>query len=235
MSVKRVAIVTGGTGALGRVIVNEFLDSGHGVAVPTTPHDRKTPGSSLFGVSADIHVAEADLREEGAVQEFVSGTLERFGRIDILVNTAGGYAGGSLVEEISLDEWERMMSLNLQTCFLMSRAVLKIMRGSQWGRIINIAAMPALLPSTRKAAYAVSKRGVAALTEVIAEETKGTGITCNAIAPSILVTESNLQSMPDADTSRWVTPEEIAKLVLFLSSDHARSISGNTLRVFGGV
>jgi NAD(P)-dependent dehydrogenase (short-subunit alcohol dehydrogenase family) len=231
----RVALVTGGTGALGRVIVSEFLASGHGVAVPTTPHERKSPPSLPFGATADVHVAEADLSEEGDVQEFVRGTLARFGRIDFLVNTAGGYAGGSPVEEVSLGEWERMMSLNLRTCFLMSRAALKIMRTSHWGRIINIAAMPALLPSTGKAAYAVSKRGVAALTEVIAEESKGSGVTCNAIAPSILLTESNVRSMPDADTSRWVTPEEIAKLVLFLCSDHARSISGNVLRVFGGV
>jgi NAD(P)-dependent dehydrogenase (short-subunit alcohol dehydrogenase family) len=103
------------------------------------------------------------------------------------------------------------------------------------GRIVNIAAMPALVPSTKRAAYAVSKRGVAALTELIAEETKATGITCNAIAPSIILTEANVRAMPGADAAKWVKPEEIAKLILFLCSSDARPISGNVIRMFGGV
>jgi NAD(P)-dependent dehydrogenase (short-subunit alcohol dehydrogenase family) len=235
MADKRVALVTGGTGGLGRVIVREFIDSGYAVALPLSKEDPEAMRWLKSVPAADLFTAVADLREEQDVGSFVAGTLARFGRIDCLVNTAGGYAGGKQIEEMPLEEWETMMSLNLKTCFLTSRSVLGVMRRANAGRIINIAAMPAILPSTKRGAYAVSKRGVAALTEVIAEESRGTGITCNAIAPSILFTESNVRSMPDADTSRWVQPGEIAKLILFLCSEHARSISGNILRVFGGV
>jgi NAD(P)-dependent dehydrogenase (short-subunit alcohol dehydrogenase family) len=235
MAGKRVAVVTGGTGALGRVIVREFVAAGYAAAVPVRAGDQGSSRVLPGATSSDLFTGPAELADEREVKAFVDAVLGRFGRIDALVNAAGGYAGGHQVEEIPLEEWASMMATNLTTCFLMSRAVLGEMRRAGGGRIINIAAMPAVLPSTKRGAYAVSKRGVAALTEVIAEETKGTGITCNAIAPSIILTEANARSMPGADTSKWVKPEEIAKLVLFLCSDEARPISGNVIRVFGGV
>jgi NAD(P)-dependent dehydrogenase (short-subunit alcohol dehydrogenase family) len=117
----------------------------------------------------------------------------------------------------------------------MCRAVLPTMRSQELGRIVNIASMHALSPKPNAAAYAVSKRGVVTLTEAIAEETKGSGITANAIAPSLILTEANKKSMPGSDFSRWVTPEEIADTIFFLCSDGARSISGNVIKVFGGV
>ncbi len=128
-----------------------------------------------------------------------------------------------------------MLTANLKTAFLMCSAVLPFMRDAKHGRIISIAAMAALAPAASRGAYAIAKRGVITLTETIAEEVKGTGITANAIAPSIIVTPANRASMPAADVSRWVTPEEIAAIVLFLCSDDARSVSGNVLKVYGGV
>ena len=128
-----------------------------------------------------------------------------------------------------------MLEANLRTAFVMSGAVLPLMRAAHYGRIISIAAMAALSPSASRGPYAIAKRGVVTLTETIAEETKGSGITANAIAPGIIVTAANRASMPSADVSRWVTPEEIAALVLFLCSESARSISGNVLKVYGGV
>jgi len=104
-----------------------------------------------------------------------------------------------------------------------------------FGRIVNIAAMPALLPAPRRGAYTVSKAGIVTLTEVIHQEVKGSAITVNAIAPSILLTEANRASMPGADTSKWVPLSEVASLILYLCSDEARSVSGNTIRIFGGV
>ena len=128
-----------------------------------------------------------------------------------------------------------MISLNTTTAFLMSRACIPGMRAKGYGRIINIAALPAVRPTAERAAYAVAKRGVVTLTEVLHQELKGSGITVNAIAPGILLTEANRRSMPGADTTRWVTPAEIAQLILFLCSDDARSISGNTVMVTGSL
>jgi len=230
----RVAIVTGGTGGLGQAVVKEFLAAGMAVAIPVSTETKV--GSSARSLSEGRTLTlRADLRSEAAVKGFIARVVEELGGVDYLVNLAGGYAGGNLLEDTSLEEWEGMMDLNLKTAFLMTRGVLPLMKGRHFGRIINISAMPALVPGARGAAYAVSKKGIAALTEVTHEEVKGTGITVNAIAPGIIVTDANRTSMPDADVSQWVTPEEISRLILYLCSVEARSVSGNVLRVFGGL
>ena len=228
------AIVTGGTGALGRVVASALLNSGIRVAIPLRPGSRSEnlPGGGRGGT---LLTRESDITAESGAASFVGETAELFGGVGILVNCAGGYAGGKKIGEVSAATFEEMLSSNLRTAFLMSGAVLPHMRAAKWGRIISIAAMAALSPAASRGAYAIAKRGVVTLTETIAEEVRGSGITANAIAPSIIVTEANRASMPSADISRWVTPEEIASLVLFLCSDEARSISGNVLKVYGGV
>ncbi|MEO8169085.1 MAG: SDR family oxidoreductase, partial [bacterium] len=185
--------------------------------------------------SKKLFTAQADLTAEADVRSFVALVQKQFGAVDCLINLAGGYAGGNTIAEVSLDEWESMMSLNLRTTFLMCREVLKSMLARKAGRIINISAMPAILSGAKKGPYAISKRAVISLTEIIADEVKGSGITANAIAPSIILTDANKTSMPAADVQKWVTPEEIAGVILFLCSDEARSINGNTIKVFGGV
>ena len=247
----RVAIVTGGTGALGSVVVAEFVRKGMGVGIPVAPGgelahagEKRPEGSpsqsgghrgdpSISGSPPSVLCLPADLRREEDVTEFVRAMMKEFGRIDILVNIAGGYAGGNSIQETSVAEWDAMMELNLKTAFLMCRRVIPFMNG--FGRIVNIAAMPALLPAPRRGAYTVSKAGIVTLTEVIHQEVKGSAITVNAIAPSILLTEANRASMPGADTSKWVPLSEVASLILYLCSDEARSVSGNTIRIFGGV
>ena len=229
------AIITGGTGSLGSVIVQQFLDSGAAVAVPRRKKTSASPHAPAEAAKERVHFVEADLTREADVEAFVKNIVERFGAIDFLVNAAGGYAGGKSIDEISFEEWEKVMEMNLTTTFLACRTVLKFMLRRGSGRIVNIAAMPALVPGKEKGPYAVSKRGVVTLTEVIAEEVKGKGITANAIAPSIILTDENRRSMPNADTSKWVPPEEIARLVLFLCSEEARSINGNVIKIFGGV
>ncbi len=229
----RTAIVTGGTGALGSVVVREFVKSGIAVAVPVHP-GHQSPEHTLYP-NGTVYFHQADLQKEEDVGNFVRAALSSLGKIDILVNIAGGYAGGKRVEETPLSEWENMLDMNLKSVFLMCRAVLPLMRRERFGRIVNITAMPVVRPAPRRAAYAVSKGGVATLTEAINEEVKGTGVTINAIAPSILLTEGNRTSMPDADTSAWVRPEEVADLISYLCSVNAASVSGNVIRIFGGV
>lgn len=226
----KTAIVTGGTGALGSVVVQEFLKSGMAVGVSLVPGH--PPGEAPAFSRVVFH--PADLRREEDVTNFVRTVHADLGRIDVLVNIAGGYSGGKRVEETPVSEWDAMMEMNLKTAFLMSRAVLPLMREQGFGRIVNIAAMAALRPAGRRGAYAVSKGGVVTLTEAIHEEVKGSGITVNAIAPGTLLTEANRVSMPKADASAWVPLSEVAALITYLCSDAARSVSGNTIKIFGG-
>jgi NAD(P)-dependent dehydrogenase (short-subunit alcohol dehydrogenase family) len=235
MNQPKVAVITGGAGALGRVIVGEFLRGGYAVVIPHHAGSGTNPAPLPFESDPGVMLRPADLRSETDVDHFMRSVAEELGPVHSLVHAAGGYAGGSPVEELPTDEWDRMIAMNLTTCFLMCRAALRQMRAAGRGRIVTVAAMPAVVPSAGKAAYAVSKRGVASLTEQIAEETRGSGITANAIAPSVILTEANLRAMPGADSTQWVRPEEIARLAFYLCSDDARSVSGNVIRIFGGV
>lgn len=231
----RTAIISGGTGVLGSVVAEEFLKAGGHVAIPYHSEQSLQALSHHSAFSDRVLTSKADLSSEWDVASFVDAVTKKFERIDILVNAAGGYSGGKLVEETSMEEMEKLITLNYKTAFLLCRAVLPLMRRHRYGRIITIAAMPAILPKAQMGAYAVSKGGVITLTETIAEEVKGTGITANAIAPSIILTEANRKAMPKADFSKWVTPLEIARLILFLSSAEAGSVTGNVVRITGGV
>ncbi|HTY58548.1 MAG TPA: SDR family oxidoreductase [Bacteroidota bacterium] len=227
------AIVTGGTGALGRVVASALLNNGVRVAIPVRGRPKGEP-LPPHGETAAVY-READISTEPGAAAFVRESAKLLGGVEILVNCAGGYAGGEKIGEVSAATFEEMITANLRTAFLMCSAVLPLMRQAGRGRIISIAAMAALAPAPSRGAYAIAKRGIVTLTETIAEEVKGSGITANAIAPGIIVTPANRASMPGADVARWVTPEEIAALVLFLCSDDARSVSGNALKVYGGV
>ena len=230
----KTALVTGGTGALGNTVVQHFFDAGANLALPVHSDRHLSPITERL-VGSRLHAGVADVTSEGDVARFVSEVEQRFGGIDFLVNLAGGFAGGNLIEETSIDEWRDMMSMNLRSAFLMCRASLRTMRARKSGRIVNVAAMPALASGAKKGPYAISKRGVVTLTEILADEVRGSGITANAIAPSIILTEANKLSMPDADFKKWVTPGEIANLILYLCSDDARSINGNTIKIYGGM
>lgn len=232
----KTAIVTGGTGALGSVCVEHLFDAGLSIAIPYNSEKSLTHVPKRIAESSSrLLTVNVDLTAEDQVESFFGQVVKRFGTIDYLVNTAGGYAGGSTIDEVSLEEWEGMMKLNMRTAFLICRGALRVMRKQSFGRIVNIAAMPALSPSAKKGPYAISKRAVVTLTETIAEEMKGSGITANAIAPSIILTDANRHSMPKSDFAKWVTPQEIAQLVLYLCSDEARSVSGNIIKAYGGV
>jgi NAD(P)-dependent dehydrogenase (short-subunit alcohol dehydrogenase family) len=229
-----VAIVTGGAGALGSAVVRRFAGEGMKVAVPVQPAPADGAHHSGQGLPG-VLLIEADLTQEPDVAMCVERVQRELGPPDILVNAAGGYAGGASLEHVSLEEWDSMLSVNLRTAFLMSRAVVGGMKARNFGRIVSIAASAALTEGRKRIPYAVSKAGIATLTRDLSSEVKGTGVTVNAIAPSIILTDANKRSMPAADSSAWVTPQEIASVISFLCSHDARSISGNVLRMDGGV
>lgn len=228
------AIITGGTGGLGTVVTRCFLEAGASVALPlrkVVPSSEIAPADS--DVDARLLLHKTDLTIEGDIDSFLRTTLERFGKVDILVNAAGGYAGGNSISEMSLDEWERMLALNLRTAFLMSRGALPKMLEQGWGRIINIAALPAFRSGADKGAYAASKAAVVKLTEIIADEVKGSGVTANAIAPGMILTDEQKPSGSDADLKKYVTPDQIASVMMFLASDEASGVNGSVLKMYG--
>jgi NAD(P)-dependent dehydrogenase (short-subunit alcohol dehydrogenase family) len=228
MSVKnRVVLVTGGTGALGSVIAGRCADGGGIVTVTSYQATEKT--------DTDIRVVHTDVTDEASVKALFDRVVAESGRIDVLINTVGGFLPKKNLTDLSKGEWDLMMNINLSSTFLCTREALIRMKGQSYGRIINFSAMVGLSPSAGRSAYAISKAGVVILTEVVAQEIKGSGITINAIAPSIIDTPANRSSMPKEDFSRWVPPASIADAILYLCAESSRHISGTTIRAFGGI
>ena len=234
MSLKgKIAIVTGGTGALGVAIVRRFLAEGVKTTITVrTPQDvlgaQELLGTEIASVPADVTV-------EQNVQRLFEEVRSKLGKIDIVVNTVGGFLPRKLIAEVSVEEWNRMMEMNLKSAFLCSREALRSMKKQSYGRIVNISAMAAFNPAAGRAPYAISKFAISMLADISAQEVKGTGTTINAIAPSIIDTQANRESMPNEDFARWVKPEHIADTICFLCSDAASDISGTTLKMTGGI
>ena len=230
----QVTLVTGAAGDLGKAVSDAFLASS---ATLVLADNRVGRLAQLFPALAaqDAHLlAEGvDVTDPAQVEGLLQRADARFGRIDILVNCVGGYQGGKPLHETSHETFEAMMTLNARSVFTMSRAVLPYMLTQQQGIIVNIAAAPALKGGANNAAYGASKTVVARLTESMAEEYKQQGIRVNAVLPWTIDTPQNRQAMPKADTSRWVTPEAIAQVILFLASSGSEPVNGVLLPVFG--
>lgn len=229
----KIALVTGGTGALGSVITKRLSDEG--AYVFATYRSEKELAQLHDSLTKKITTIKADVTDERQVAELYSSIISSQQRIDIVINAVGGYLPQKNITEVSLQEWDSMMDINLKSAFLSTREALKAMKGQPYGRIINISAMVGLNPSAGRAPYAISKAGVSMFTAIVAQEQKGTGITINAIAPSIIATAANKASMPDADHSKWVKPEEIAEAIIYLCSEAGAAITGTTLKAYGGL
>jgi NAD(P)-dependent dehydrogenase (short-subunit alcohol dehydrogenase family) len=223
----RVIIVTGGFGALGRAVVAGAR--AEGARVVAVDHAEEPPED----LEADGVWGGVDLTDAGEAAEAVGSIVQAFGRINALVNVAGGFVWET-VEGNGNASWERMQALNLMTALNASRAALPHLVASGDGRIVNIGAKGALSAATGMGAYAASKAGVHRLTEALAEEYKGR-VTVNAVLPSIIDTPTNRKDMPDADFSKWVTAEEVAAVILFLVSGAASGVTGALIPVAGRV
>ncbi|MEM1413707.1 MAG: SDR family NAD(P)-dependent oxidoreductase [Myxococcota bacterium] len=221
----RRVLVTGGGGALGRAVVRELLDAGALVVAPTF-----TKGDE----AALTALACAELRSPGGVDVTDEASVDAlFAEVPELwasVHLAGGFIWSPLVDT-RLEDFERLLALNLRSCFLCCRAAARTMSGA--GRIVNVAARPALVPTANVTAYAATKAGVAALTQGLAEELAPRGIWVNAIVPSIFDTPRNREDMPDADHTAWPKPEELAATIAFLASPENASTRGALVPVYG--
>lgn len=223
----RSVIVTGGFGVLGQAVAAAFAAQGDMVA---RVDFAKAAPSPLTGA---LDIGGIDLTDGDAAQAALGKVTDAHGRLDVLVNIAGGFTWETLADG-SIDAWARMQSMNLMTAAIMTKAALGALRQSAQGRIVNIGAGAAIKAGMGMGAYAASKSGVHRLTEALAEELAGTSVTVNAILPSIIDTPTNRNDMPDADFSQWVTPEAIADVILFLASPAARAVTGALVPVTRG-
>ena len=224
-------IITGATGNLGRPVVHSFLDRGANVAaISRHDHDPEL-AEYAKNTSGNIIFTKADLSKENSVNNAILDILDKLGSIEILINIAGGFAGGKLVVDTELQTWNKMMDMNLLSVFLMSKAVMRAMMERHYGKIINISALASLNPGPQKGAYLVSKAGLNTLTKVLAQEGKEYNIQVNAIAPSIILTPANKGYMPDADHDAWVKPEAIADLIRYLCTSKNNDINGNIIEM----
>jgi NAD(P)-dependent dehydrogenase (short-subunit alcohol dehydrogenase family) len=230
----RVVMVTGAAGNLGTAVARAFQASGARLVLVDRAPDRLPQIFPELANSPDHFLATSvNLTDAEAVAAMVAEALQRLGRIDVLVNVAGGYRGGTPVHETSLEAWDFLLDLNARTVFITSRAVIPTMLPQGSGKIVNVAARAALSGSANTAIYSVSKSAVVRLTESMAAELKKQGINVNCVLPGTIDTPQNRASMPKADTSRWVTPEALADVILFLASDAARAVHGAAVPVYG--
>jgi NAD(P)-dependent dehydrogenase (short-subunit alcohol dehydrogenase family) len=223
----KVVVVTGASGALGKIVVASAL--ARGARIAGIDH-----AASKIGATRErIEFGGIDLTDSVEAKNAIDAAATHFGKLDALINVAGGFAFET-VSEGDPKTWQRMYALNVLTTLNASRSAIPHLVASGGGRIVNIGAMGALQAGSGMGAYAASKAGVHRLTEALAAEWKGK-ITVNAVLPSIIDTAANRASMPDADFTKWVRPEELADVILFLASDAASAVTGALLPVSGRV
>ena len=231
----QVVLVAGGTGGLGRAVSLAFLAEG----AKTVVTYRAEPEFAALRDEAGANAAtlqghRVDVTDEAAVRTVVDTIVAQHGRLDVLVNTVGGYAGGIKLWELETKTFEQMLALNLRAGYALARAAVAPMLRQKHGAIVNVAAKAALDHGGGAAAYAASKAAAVAMMDSLAEDLKGTGVRVNSILPSIIDTEANRRAMPDADFTKWPKPEDLARVVLFLASDEARVVHGAAVPVYGG-
>ena len=223
----KVIVVTGALGALGRVVVETAL--ARGARVAGVDH----AASHAAATAQRIELGGVDLSDPAQAKKAIDTAAAHFGRLDALVNIAGGFTYETVADG-DIKSWQRMHALNLLTALNASHAAIPHLAKSQGGRIVNIGAMGAMQAGAGMGPYAASKAGVHRLTEALAAEHKGK-ITVNAVLPSTIDTPANRADMPKSDFSKWVTPLELAEVILFLVSDAASAVTGALIPVAGRV
>jgi NAD(P)-dependent dehydrogenase (short-subunit alcohol dehydrogenase family) len=232
----RVILIGGATGGLGSAVAQEFAKTAASLALAGRSEEALEELVNQLELPEErLFTSTVDATDPESVGRLVAGVMDHFGGLHILLNTIGGWGGGKTVGDTPVDQWEWMLALNLHSAFLISRAVLPHMLEAGWGRIVHTASKTAMVPRPKQAGYAVAKAGVVTLTEVIAAEVKGTGVTANVVLPSIIDTAANRRMMSSADTSKWVPPQHIAATMRFLCSDAAASVNGDRIPIYGAV
>jgi NAD(P)-dependent dehydrogenase (short-subunit alcohol dehydrogenase family) len=230
----QVVLVAGGTGGLGRAVSLAFLEEGAKVVVTYRKQEEFDAVKSAPGANgSSLEGRQIDVTDETAVGKLIDNILAKHGRLDAMVNTVGGFAGGMKLWEMDTKILDQMLMSNLRSGYVLSRSVVPVMLKQNRGAIVNVASKAALDHAAGLAAYAASKAAALALMDSLAAEVKGTGVRVNSILPSIIDTEINRKLMPGADFAKWPKPHDIARVILFLCSDDAKLVNGAAVPVYG--
>jgi NAD(P)-dependent dehydrogenase (short-subunit alcohol dehydrogenase family) len=233
MSLKdRVALVTGGTGALGQAVSLRLLADGARLCVPWIVDAERERLATAIGRNdaSRVLLERADVTDAVAFARLVETVRGRLGGVDILVTLVGGFAGGSLLETDRVT-WDRMLELNLTSAFTATRAVVPHMVAAGRGRVVTVGSRAVVPPAGGFIAYTVAKAGVVAFTQALAQELRGTGVTANCVLPSTMDTPANRAAMPDADRRGWIPVESVADAIAFLVRDEAAHVTGCLLSI----
>ena len=223
----KVVLVTGANGGLGTYVTQAFLDSGATV-IGTS---RKIQQSDFSNPSFSAMPAEISTREGAKV--LVDQVAARFGKLDVLVHTVGGFAGGQSIADTDDATFQRMFDLNLNSVFNILRATIPALRQTGDGRIIAIGSRAALEPGAGVGAYSASKAAMVSLIRTVALENKDAGLRANVILPGTMDTPANRKAIPNADVSKWVRPAAVANLITWLAGDSGKDINGAVIPVYG--
>jgi NAD(P)-dependent dehydrogenase (short-subunit alcohol dehydrogenase family) len=225
-------VVTGGFGALGSVVAASAAERGASVAA--LDHAAQPPSglAERLGTNA-LLMGGADLSSPQEAERAIGAAKAKFGRIDALLNIAGGFRWAKVMEPDGAEAWDRLFAINLKTALNACRAAVPHLLETGAGRIVNVGATAANRAAEGMGPYAASKAAVHRLTESLAEELKLAGVTVNAVLPSTIDTPGNRRDMPNAAFDRWVAPADLASVMLYLASDESRAITGALIPVTG--
>jgi NAD(P)-dependent dehydrogenase (short-subunit alcohol dehydrogenase family) len=224
---ERSVLVTGGAGGLGGAVLEVLRDQGWRVVAPV----RRGAGDRLPKAVLPV---EADLSDPAAVATAVATAASDAGApLRAVVNLVGGYAGGGLVHETPVDDFEAILRVNLRPTYLVTAAALPHLVAAGGGAVVCVSSRAAVAPFAGAAGYATAKAAVLAFANAVAVEYKKSGVRCNTVLPSVIDTPGNRAGQPDADFSRWVTPAEIAQVIAFLAGDGSAPTSGAAIPVYG--
>ncbi|MFG2108377.1 SDR family NAD(P)-dependent oxidoreductase [Micromonospora chersina] len=225
---ERTVLVTGGTGGLGGAVTAAFLKAGWRVVVP-----EREGGGAAPAAAGPVRVAADLLDPGGAARAVAVAAAEPAAPLRAVVNLVGGYASGGLVHETPIEEFDRMLRINLRPTYLVTQAALPHLVEAGGGAVVCVSARAAVAPFPGAAGYATAKAAVLAFANAVAVEYRQRGVRCNTVLPSVIDTPANRAAQPDADHRRWVPPAEIAAVIRFLASDESAPTSGASLPVYG--
>jgi len=230
---RKVAILTGATGGLGKGVLPVFINEGASVACTYVVDSEYEYCQGEYAQNNEnIIFLKADVTNNDDVRKVISETKKKFGRIDFLVNMVGGFLYNDFLKTTN-EDFDRMIEINLKSCFIFSREILPTFIENNSGRIVNISAKPAIKGVSGMSAYGAAKSAVATLTESIADEVKDYNINVNAIIPGTIDTEQNRKDMPDKDFSKLVNPQDIANVIVYLCSEESNIIRGAVIPALG--
>jgi NAD(P)-dependent dehydrogenase (short-subunit alcohol dehydrogenase family) len=226
----RCVMVTGASGNLGKAVAAAFAERGARLVLLDRQADAL---SAAFGALKDAALMPCDLLDRGQTQAALDKAVHRFGRLDILCHLAGGFRMGEDVHETADSTWEFLFDINVRALVNVAHSVVPHMIGRGGGKIVNVGAYAAQKGVAHMGAYCASKSSVIRLTEAMSAELKEKNINVNCVLPTILDTPENRAAMPDADPARWVSPQALAEVIVFLASDAARALHGAAVPVTG--